>query len=295
MKDPKELTDYFLQHLQVERNLSKNTVDAYAQDLKKFILFLRLNNYRLSGMDNEKITAFILFLKKKQLSSSTIVRTLSSVRNFYKFIAGQGIIKVQSAPAIESPKAHRSLPEVLSREETAAFIDGILTDKNRARDLAAIELIYGAGLRVSEASGIKTADINFEKNYIKICGKGNRERLVFFNKNSLHAVKIYMEERAKSGKGSQSPYLFVNNRGGRLSRQSLWKLVKKTSAGACPGKNVSPHTFRHSFATHMLEGGLDLRIVQELLGHKSLATTEIYTHVNRKQLQNIYRKFHPRP
>jgi integrase/recombinase XerD len=292
MKEIKELTDYFLQHLQVERNLSQNTIDAYSHDLKKFRDFLRINNHKLTGLSSEKITGFILFLKKKGLSSSTIVRILSSVRNFYRFTAGQGIIKGHSLPVLESPRTHRNLPEVLSKEEVISIISNVLTGKNRSRDLAVIEIIYGAGLRVSEASGIKTEDINLPQDSIKIRGKGNRERLVFFNKNSLYAVKNYLAERAKNKKGSMSPYLFLNNRGGRLSRQSIWKMVKRISA--LTGKNVSPHTFRHSFATHLLEGGLDLRIVQELLGHKSLATTEIYTHINKKQIQGIYRKYHPR-
>jgi len=294
MKEIKELINYFLQHLQVERNLSPNTIDAYSHDLKKFNDFLQINNYRITGLDSEKITAFVLFLKKKGVSSATIVRMLSSLRNFYRFIAGQGIIKNSAIPPIESPRTHRNLPEVLSKEEVTSILNNnnVLPPKTRARDLAVIEIIYGAGLRVSEVSGIKVADINLEQNSIKIRGKGNRERLVFFNKNSLYAVENYLAERAKNKKSSTSPYLFLNSKGERLSRQSIWKMVKKISA--LTGKNVSPHTFRHSFATHLLEGGLDLRIVQELLGHKSLATTEIYTHINKKQIQNIYRKYHPR-
>ncbi len=294
IKGPKELTDYFLQHLRVERNLSANTIDAYSNDLEKFRDFLQANGCRITGLDSENITGFILFLKKKNLSSSTIVRILSSVRSLYRFMAGQGIIRDSSLPALESPRTHRNLPEVLSREETVQFIKAVIDEKNRARDIAVIELIYGAGLRVSEASDIRIADMNFDNNYIKIHGKGNRERLVFFNRNSLNAVKICMEERARKKKTELSPYLFVNNRGGRLSRQSIWKLVKRINAFTLPGRNISPHTLRHSFATHLLEGGLDLRIVQELLGHKSLATTEIYTHVNKKQIHSVYKRFHPR-
>lgn len=294
MKRPDELTDYFLQHLQIERNLSRNTVDAYSGDLGKFRNFLQTKNYKLASLDSEKITSFILFLKKQNLSPSTIVRTLSSVRNFYKFLAGQGIIKTDSLPPIESPKIHRTLPEVLSKEEVNLFIRNILDTKNSIRNLAVIELIYGAGLRVSEITGIKIADINFEKNQVKITGKGNRERIAFLNKNSLAAVNLYLGERAKKTKNAASPYLFVNNRGEKISRQSIWKLIKKLNALSSTGKNVVPHTFRHSFATHLLENGLDLRIVQELLGHKTLATTEIYTHVNKQQIKGIYKKFHPR-
>ncbi len=294
MKPITELADYFIQHLKVERNLSKNTIAAYSDDLKKFLNFLKTDNYKLTDLDSEKITAFILFLKKQDLSSSTIVRILSSVRNFYKFLAGHGFIKMNSLPLIESPKVHRHLPEVLSKDEIISLIKGIFGTKDGIRNLALIELIYGAGLRVSEITGIKTGDINFENNQIRITGKGNRERIVFLNKNSLAAVNSYLTERAKKPKNSASPYLFVNNRGGRISRQSIWKLIKKMSAVSHVDKNVFPHIFRHSFATHLLEGGLDLRIVQELLGHKTLATTEIYTHVNKSQIKSLYKKFHPR-
>ncbi len=294
MKEPKELKDYFLQHLQVERNLSRNTVAAYSEDLKKLLNFLHVNNYRLAGLDSEKIISFILFLKKQGLSSSTIVRTLSSVRNFYKFLAGQGIMKTDSLPLIESPKVHRTLPEVLNKDEVNLLIKNITGTRDNIRNLAMIELIYGAGLRVSEASGIRIADINFEKNSIRITGKGSRERIVFMNRNSLAATQRYLEARNKMKKAAASPYLFVNNRGGKISRQSIWKLIKKLNALSYTGKNVYPHTLRHSFATHLLEGGLDLRIVQELLGHKTLATTEIYTHIDKKHIKSLYKKFHPR-
>jgi len=294
MKEPKELKDYFLQHLQVERNLSRNTVAAYSEDLKKLLNFLHVNNYRLAGLDSEKIISFILFLKKQGLSSSTIVRTLSSVRNFYKFLAGQGIMKTDSLPLIESPKVHRTLPEVLNKDEVNLLIKNITGTRDNIRNLAMIELIYGAGLRVSEASGIRIADINFEKNSIRITGKGSRERIVFMNRNSLAATQRYLEARNKMKKAAASPYLFVNKRGGKISRQSIWKLIKKLNALSYTGKNVYPHTLRHSFATHLLEGGLDLRIVQELLGHKTLATTEIYTHIDKKHIKSLYKKFHPR-
>ncbi|MBN1445323.1 MAG: tyrosine recombinase [Candidatus Omnitrophica bacterium] len=294
MKTPTELADYFLQHLRVERNLSKNTVGAYSADLKKFRAFMESDNYSLNRVDSEKITAFILFLKKQNLSSSTIVRTLSSVRNFYKFLAGHGFIKINSLPLIESPKVHRHLPEVLSKDEITLLIKDLFGTKDGIRNLAVIELIYGAGLRVSEITGIKTGDINFENNQIKITGKGNRERIVFLNRNSLAAVNSYLAVRAKKLRNSASPYLFVNSRGGKISRQSIWKLIKKMSAVSKLDKNVFPHTFRHSFATHLLESGLDLRIVQELLGHKTLATTEIYTHINKSQIKSVYKKFHPR-
>lgn len=288
----KEMMAYFLKHIEVERNLSKNTVAAYMSDLEKFGEFLSLNNYTLEDINSEGITKCILFLKKRGLSSSSVVRTFSAVRGFYKFLAGQGMIKRNLMPEIESHKVERVLPEVLSKEEISTLIKN-LSEKDKVRNVAIIELIYGAGLRVSELTDIKLEDINFEKGYIKIKGKGSRERLVFLNKNALSAIDHYLRERADTKTGS-SVWLFPNRGSKKISRQSIWKIVKKVSVYLPVEKRVSPHTFRHSFATHLLEGGLDLRIVQELLGHKSLATTEIYTHLNRKHIHSVYKKFHPR-
>ncbi|MCX8082237.1 MAG: tyrosine recombinase [bacterium] len=288
----KEILNDFLNHIEIERNLSKNTVAAYRVDLEKFGEFLNINNYKLQEIDSEKITIYILFLKKKGLSSSSIVRTLSAVRSFYRFIAGQGIVKSSNASGFESMKFQRTLPEVLSREEIDILIKNI-SEHDKLRNLAIIELIYGAGLRVSEVTDIKLEDINFEKKYIKIRGKGNRERIVLINQCALSSIKNYLEKRT-NGKISTSIWLFPNRSGKKISRQSIWKLIKKISVYLPSEKRITPHTFRHSFATHLLEGGLDLRIVQELLGHKTLATTEIYTHLNRKHIHSIYKKFHPR-
>ncbi|MGI6595855.1 MAG: tyrosine recombinase [Elusimicrobia bacterium] len=287
-----EVLQYFLQHLEVERNLSKNTIAAYNSDLKKFGEFLVLNNYKLGTIDGEKITRYTLFLKKKGLSPLSIIRALSSIRGFYKFMAGQGIVKGSDVPDVESPKVSRELPEVLGKEEIIDLIKKI-SSRDKLRNLVLIELIYGAGLRVSELTGIKLEDIDFEKGYIKITGKGNRERMAFLNKNTLAVIDLYLQERANT-KFDDSPWLFNNRSGKKISRQSIWKLIKKVSLYLPVEKNITPHTFRHSFATHLLEGGLDLRIVQELLGHKTLATTEIYTHLNKKHLQSAYKKFHPR-
>jgi len=287
-----EILEFFLKHIEVERNLSRNTVAAYRRDLEKFGKFLQMNNYKLEEIDGEKITHFILFLKKEGLSSSSVVRTLSSLRNLYRFIAGQGLIKGYGVPDIESPRFHRELPDVLSKEEMEVLLKNI-SEKDKVRNLAIIELIYGAGLRVSEVVGIRLKDINFGRGYIKITGKGNRERIVFLNKNSLYAIRSYLGERTHS-KVVTSEWLFPNRSGRRISRQSVWKLIKKLSLYLPSEKRVTPHTFRHSFATHLLEGGMDIRAVQELLGHKTLATTEIYTHINKKHIHSLYKKFHPR-
>ncbi len=293
MKKKQDIEGYinlFLQHIQVERNLSKNTIEAYTRDLEKFRKFLSEKGYSFNRMKDDSITSFILFLKKIDLSSSTIVRILSSIRNFYKFLLCHNLIK-NSSLLIESPKIERPLPNVLSIQEITNIINSASSKDIKIRDIAIIELLYGAGLRVSEITGIKIEDISFENNSLRIRGKGGRERIAFLNKNSLEAIKKYLKERSAKKKAGVSSYLFINNRGEKISRQSIWKIIKKTS---CVEKNVSPHTYRHSFATHLLERGLDLRIVQELLGHKTLATTEIYTHISRKHVKEIYKKFHPR-
>lgn len=287
-----EVLNYFLQHIEVERNLSRNTVSAYKSDLEKFGEFLRLNNYAPEDMDSEKITRCILFFKKKGLSPSSVVRVFSAIRCFYRFLAGHGMIKESRVPDIESPKVERALPSVLSREEIDILIKN-LSEKDKVRNMAIVELIYGAGLRVSELTDIKLEDINFEKGYIRVKGKGRRERIVFLNKNALSAINRYLQER-QNGRAGSSLWLFPNRSGKKISRQSIWKIIKKVSVYLPVEKRITPHTFRHSFATHLLEGGLDLRIVQELLGHKTLSTTEIYTHITRKHIHSIYKKFHPR-
>ncbi|HNS32236.1 MAG TPA: tyrosine recombinase [bacterium] len=293
MKNKNQLEQYvkyFLQHLRVERNLSENTLEAYSRDIQKFTDFLTKKGYTLRNMETGSMTLFILYLKRFSLSSSTIVRTLSTVRSFYKFLVGHKLIKTSSF-LIESPKIERALPEILSRDEISQIITSASMKKGKIRDLAIIELLYGAGLRVSEITGIKIEDISLENGTIRIRGKGNRERIAFLNRNSQDAIKKHIEERAAGKKSGITSYLFINNRGGKISRQTIWKIIKKSSPAE---KNVTPHTYRHSFATHLLEEGLDLRIVQELLGHKTLATTEIYTHINKRHIKKIYKKYHPR-
>jgi integrase/recombinase XerD len=203
---------------------------------------------------------------------------------------GHGIIRNSPLP-IESPKTERPLPEILTEGEISRVLESS-SETNRAyRDFAIIELLYGSGLRVSEATGIRMEDISFENETIRIKGKGNRERIAFLNRNSIEALRKYIQKRNEYAGSTDSGYLFINRSGKRLSRQSVWKMVKKINV---TDKNVTPHTYRHSFATHLLQAGVDLRIVQELLGHKTLATTEIYTHVDKRQIQKVYRKFHPR-
>lgn len=287
-----KLKDEFFSYLLVEKNLSQNTISAYKNDIKKFTRFLREKKYRLKEIDFSKFTEFLLNLKKQNLSVSSIIRIISSIRNFYKFLYARGY--VSSYLFIETPKSDRNLPEVLSFTEIEKLLSVKNNSKTYKRDIAILELIYGSGLRVSELVNLKIDDINFKQKFMRIKGKGNRERIAFLNEVALKRINEYLPERAKNKKSSQSPFLFLNKSGNKLSRQFIWKIVKKYVSLAGLDKNVKPHTLRHSFATHLLESGLDLRIVQELLGHKNLSTTEIYTHIDRKQIKKIYKKYHPR-
>jgi len=287
-----KLKDEFFSYLLVEKNLSQNTISAYRNDIKKFIKFLKEKKYRLKEIDFSKFTEFLLNLKKQNLSASSIIRIISSIRNFYKFLYARGY--VSNYLFIETPKSDRNLPEVLSFTEIEKLLSVKNNSKTYKRDIAILELIYGSGLRVSELVNLKIDDINFKQKFMRIKGKGNRERIAFLNEVALKRINEYLPERAKNKKSSHSPFLFLNKSGSKLSRQFIWKIVKKYVSLAGLDKNVKPHTLRHSFATHLLESGLDLRIVQELLGHKNLSTTEIYTHIDRKQIKKIYKKYHPR-
>lgn len=284
-----ELIEKFINHILIEKNLSKNTALSYRNDLLKFKDFIEKRDLNLNRLSSEDITSFIIFLKKKNYSSTSIVRILSGVRNFYKFLVGMGYVK-NTEIIIESPKVERKLPDVLTEEEIKKILNVGEISRKHIRNLAIIELFYSSGLRVSELCNLKLSDLNLEEGFIRVKGKGNRERIALLNKEAIEVLKRYLNER----KNVFDEYLFLNSRGKRISRQSVWKIVKKYSKYAGIDKNVKPHTLRHTFATHLLNEGLDLRVVQELLGHKSIATTEIYTHLNRKKIKELYKKFHPR-
>jgi integrase/recombinase XerD len=283
-----ELIDKFIDHILIEKNLSLNTCKAYKNDLLKFKNFVELKNINLNRFDDNDVTSFIIFLKGKNYSSTSIIRILSGIRNFYKFLIGRGYVK-NPFINIESPKIEKRLPDVLNFDEIERILNLKKISRNHLRNMAILELFYSSGIRVSELCNLKIGDLNLDNGFIKVKGKGNRERIALLNKMAVELIREYLKER----KGNDE-YLFLNNRGKRISRQGVWKIVKKYSKFSGIEKNVKPHTFRHTFATHLLSEGLDLRIVQELLGHKSISTTEIYTHIDRKRIKEIYKKFHPR-
>jgi len=291
----KKRIDKFLQFLIIERGLSKNTIQAYKTDLRDFCAFLSKENTSFESVGYPKLVSYIEHLRKNGLCSYSIARRISTVRSFYKFLSAQKYIKENPTTILESFKRERHLPLVLSVGQINSMLENIdIEKKTNLRDKALLELLYATGTRVSEITELKIENVDTEVGYVRVFGKGSKERVIPMGKHAKIWIQKYIEEaRQNLDKGSKSNYVFLNRGGKKLSRQSIWKLIKKY--GKKNGiSTISPHTFRHSFATHLLEGGADLRSVQEMLGHVDISTTQIYTQLNRKRLKEIHKKYHPR-
>lgn len=297
----KELQRY-LQFVKVEKGLAKNSTISYKNDLERYLLFLkrecRLTD--LGGVTLHHIEQYLNELTELELSPGTIARNISSIRSFHEFAVVENFAEANPAELVDLPKKAGKLPEVLSADEVMRIIDE--ADRTRdagIRDAAILETLYATGMRVSELTGLELDNLYFEIGFIRVIGKGNKERLVPVGKMAQSAIENYTEsvrERFINPKkrSKTENKLFLNQRGGPLSRMSIWNIVNKYAQKAEIEKNVYPHIFRHSFATHLLEGGADLRAVQEMLGHSSIITTEIYTHVDRSLLHQVHKEFHPR-
>ncbi|MCH8522991.1 MAG: site-specific tyrosine recombinase XerD [Balneolales bacterium] len=291
----------YLSFLKIEKGLQSNTLVAYEHDLKRYISFLRdsRNIERAETIDVHHIEAFLQELSDIGLAVTSLARNISAVRSFHDFLVMEQHVNANPAEIIEIPKASRKLPEVLSSEEVISMID-VFSDANDAasvRNKAILELLYSAGLRVTELTTLKLDQLYFEIGFLRVIGKGNKERLVPVGKQAVDAVENYLSTvRPTFLKSSQTAKsaVFLNQRGSPLSRMSVWNFVQFAAKKAGITKKVHPHVFRHSFATHLLEGGADLRSVQEMLGHVSITTTEIYTHVDRSFLHQVHKEFHPR-
>jgi integrase/recombinase XerD len=286
----------FFDYLKVEKGLSTNTIIAYKRDLNKYQEHLREKGIESFNKVTRKEIGDFLFFLRKNIQPNSISRILSTIKSFHRFLLREKLASVDPSELIESPKIERKLPSFLNINEVTRILKiSNLKKHHGIRERAILELMYATGLRVSEIASLKQADLNLEVGFLKCKGKGSKERIVPFGKTAEHFLSKYLEEaRAKLlGKGD-SPYLFLRQGGKRLSRQSIWKIMKKVVSKAGITKKVSPHTLRHSFATHLLEGGADLRSVQEMLGHASITTTQIYTHINQVRLKDIHNKFHPR-
>lgn len=281
--------------LRLERGLSDNTVSAYRHDLVQFSSGLK--DKPPASVTRNDILEHLMKLRDDNLAPSSVGRKLVAIKVFFRFLVGQGILRDDPSGIIESPRLMKGLPEVLDVEEVTRLLKACpgTGGKKGLRDRALLELLYASGLRVSEAAGLKISELNAEAGFLRCVGKGGKERVVPVGKHALQWIQRYMKEaRPAFNPKPDTKQIFLNRFGGPLSRISVWTFIKHYAKVAGIKKTIKPHTLRHSFATHLLEAGADLRVVQELLGHASIATTQIYTHVDRARLKAIHAKFHPR-
>jgi integrase/recombinase XerD len=288
----------FKAYLQLEKSLSENSVDAYAHDLEKFTEFLLVNKLEKTPkeIDLNHLEDFLKWINLLGMTPASQARIISGLRSFYKFCIQEQISQTDPTALLEAPKLPRHLPDTLSFNEIEKIISSIdLSTAEGARNKAIIETLYSCGLRVSELVNLKLSALYFDVGYVRITGKGDKERLVPIGDSAIKYIKIYLENirvHIPVIAGNED-IVFLNRRGKKLSRVMIFMIIKELAKKASISKTISPHTFRHSFATHLVEGGADLRAVQEMLGHESITTTEIYTHLDREYLRDTLQQFHP--
>jgi integrase/recombinase XerD len=290
------LLDQFINHLKVERGLATNTILAYSHDLINFFDFLRRRGISLVQINQEDLLHF-MSEKRTELSPRSLARNLVSIRMFYRFLVSEGKIDSNPARLMGIPKLYQHLPGVLTRDEVGALLlQPDVTTPLGARNRAILELLYATGLRVTELIELKMTNINLDAGFVRTIGKGSKERIIPMGSKAMDSLKEYLAtSRPTFVNKGEYPHLFLNSRGRPMTRQGLWKIIRNYAVRAGIIKTVTPHTLRHSFATHLLEGGADLRSVQIMLGHADITTTQIYTHVARERLREIHEKYHPRP
>jgi integrase/recombinase XerD len=289
----------FKSYLQLERSLSGNSVEAYLRDLDKLIQFLDFKKKKISppNVTTKDIKDFLVWINELGMTATTQARILSGIKAFYKYMLMEDLLKKDPASVVEAPKTGRKLPDTLSYDEINKLIEKIdLSTPEGQRNKAMLETLYACGLRVSELINLRISNLYLEIDFVKVTGKGNKERFVPIGSVAKKHIKIYQEEirTHMNIKRGDEDILFLNRRGARMSRVMVFLTIKDLAQKASIRKSISPHTFRHSFATHLVEGGADLRAVQEMLGHESITTTEIYTHLDRKYLKETIKSFHPR-
>ena len=293
-----ELIEEFLGYLSVERGLSKNTLISYRQDLARFFEYLKSRRIAsIERVTRQMISSFMMTEKDRGLSANSVSRELACLKSFFKFLVREHKVKEDVTSVIESPKLWKKLPSTLNLEEVVSILNAPnVKDLMGMRDRATLELMYATGMRVSELINLKMDDVNMDVGFVKCLGKGSKERIVPFGKKAKESIARYLDKGRKNFlKQKVSNFLFLTRLGRPMSRQTFWKIIKKYAREARIKKDITPHSLRHSFATHILERGADLRIVQELLGHSDISTTQIYTHVSKDRLKAIHKKFHPRP
>ena len=287
----------FKTYLKIERSLSRNTVDSYLRDVKKLARFAKEKKLEEINISKNDIKDFIVKINKEGISARSQSRIISGIRAFYKYLILEDYIKVNPTELIESPKIGTKLPDTLSISEIDTLISAIdLSHPQGERNRAILEVLYSCGLRVSELTNLKLSNIRFKEGYVKVVGKGNKERFTPIGNSAIKYLNIYLNEirnHQNIKKGSED-IVFLNRRGNKLTRVMIFTIIKELAEKIGLKKKISPHTFRHSFATHLIEGGADLRAIQEMLGHESITTTEIYTHLDREFLRDAIMTFHPR-
>lgn len=289
--------DQYLHYLIVEKGLAPTTVEAYSRGLNRFFDFLKKKGVKdVQSLDKLDVRAFLLSLKKEGLSIKTVAKNLVVLRTFFRFLVQEGILRLNPAEEVESPKVARSLPEVLTLREVESLLEQPdLQTPLGIRDRAMLEMLYATGMRVSELTRLPTHQVNLEGGYVLLFGKGSKERVVPLGQEAIRWVSHYLKEvRGRLSKGREGPFLFINRMGREMSRQMFWKNIKAYARKAGIQKRITPHLLRHSFATHLLERGADLRSVQLMLGHVDISTTQIYTHVSGERLKKVHQKYHPR-
>ena len=283
----------------MERSLSENSIEAYLHDVNKLVEFLESQKYDLSPKDIQlkHLQEFLVWINELEMTATSQARFISGIKGFYKYLLLENVLSVDPTALLEAPRLARKLPDTLSLDDINKLIDAIdMSKKGGERNKAMLETLYSCGLRVSELVNLKISNLFFNEDYIKVTGKGDKERLVPIGSVAIKQIEIYKNQvRCHLPiKKDNEDFLFLNNRGSKISRIYVFTTIKELGLKARIKKKISPHTFRHSFASHLIEGGADLRAVQEMLGHESITTTEIYTHLDRDYLREAIIRFHPR-
>ncbi len=293
-----ELVEHFLTHLATERGLSENSITAYRTDLSQFFNFLTERGIQpFNAVKTAHVTEFLMTRKRNAISARSLARQLTALRVFCRFMVREKLLAVDPTQTLDTPKLWRTLPDTLNYREVESLLAAPKTSTRLGiRDKAMLELMYATGLRVSELANLKMADINTEGAFLRTIGKGNKERIVPIGKTALEWIHCYRQQvRPTFGDGAtRHGELLLSSRGKPISRKTVWHLIKKYARQAGITKNITPHTLRHSFASHLLDNGGDLRVIQEMLGHADIATTQIYTHIEKTRLKDAHYRFHPR-
>lgn len=292
MNSLKELIEEFLRYLLIDKGYSNNTIEAYKRDLLTFLEFIK--NKNINNITSDDLKKYIKYLNNKKLNDKTISRHISCLKSFYKFLVIENKIKDNISEVLFIPKTKKSLPNTLNEEDIFKLLNIKLTDNYSYRNKAMIELMYATGLRVSELVNLKIQDIDLTEEVVRIFGKGSKERVVPIGEIAIQSLKEYItKHRPLMLKKYNNEYLFLNNHGNNMTRQGFFKIIKSIANENGIDKEISPHTIRHSFASHLLKYGADLRTIQELLGHSDISTTQVYTHITNEELKQNYRDFHP--